>query len=92
MHPWLRLALSALLCAWPLSPGLHAQTPQRVTAHPVSPQQVTIDAHAPTTELSDNVIVGDRFADHSKGLSAVGGYVRPLPNPRSTLVRTGVVS
>ena len=38
-HPWLRLALPALLCAWPLNPALHAQAPERVT----------IDAHAPTT-------------------------------------------
>ena len=49
MHPWLRLALPALLCTWPLSPVLHAQEPQRVTAQLVNPQQVTINAQAPTT-------------------------------------------
>ena len=35
-------------------------------------------AHAATTELSHDLIVGDRLADHSEGLSAIGGYVRPL--------------
>ena len=39
MHRWFRLALPALLCAWPLPATLHAQSPERVT----------IDAHAPTT-------------------------------------------
>src|ERR1017187_1034523 len=42
-------------------------------------------AHATTTELSDDVIVGECLADHFEGLSAVGGYVRPRPKLRSTL-------
>jgi len=51
MHPWLRLALPALLCAWTLSPALHAKAPQRVTAPLVNPEHIVIDAHAPTTPL-----------------------------------------
>src|SRR5208282_4528393 len=32
-------------------------------------------AHASTTEFSNDVIVGDCLADHSEGLSAVGGML-----------------
>src|SRR5271166_1677809 len=42
-------------------------------------------AHAATSELSHNVIVGDCFADHSGSLSAVGANVRPGAKLRSTL-------
>ena len=38
MHPWFRLALPALVLAWPLT-AARAQTPERIN----------IDAHAPTT-------------------------------------------
>src|SRR5580704_154598 len=43
------------------------------------------DAHATTTELANNAIVGDCLADHSGGLSAVRGYGRPVEKLRSTL-------
>ena len=49
-------------------------------------------AHASTPQLSKNVIVGDSLADHSEGLSAVGGYVRPLTKLRSTLMGWMVVN
>jgi xylan 1,4-beta-xylosidase len=49
MHRLLRYALSALLLAWLLSPALHAQGPQRITAQYVNPEHVSIDAHAATT-------------------------------------------
>ena len=42
-------------------------------------------AHAPTTKLSNNVIVGDCLADHSQGLSAFGGNVRLWAKSGSTL-------
>jgi REP element-mobilizing transposase RayT len=48
-------------------------------------------AHAATTELSHDVIVGDCFADHSGGLKAVRGYVRPvakLGQPYPGVIRT----
>src|SRR5208337_3277684 len=44
-------------------------------------------AHATTAQFANNAIVGERLADHSEGLRAVGANVRPPALTGSTLRR-----
>ncbi len=46
-------------------------------------------AHASTAEFADDMVVGDRLTDHSKGLRLFGRYGRPRREFRSTVLLKG---